>query len=187
MLDFQIAAMYLEEARHNFNQYKRLAEKAFAQLQPNHWFICVDPEANSVALIVKHMAGNMRSRFTDFLTTDGEKPDRNRDQEFVLEPATTPEQVLAWWEAGWSCVSRALDGLTPEDLTRTVFIRGQQHTVLAAINRQLLHYAHHIGQIVFLAKHLRGAEWKSLSIPRGQSAMAGVKIEKDFYQKPDKI
>ena len=167
--------MYLAEARRNFHQYKRLAEKAFGQLHHDHWFICLDPEANSIALIVKHIAGNMRSRFTDFLTTDGEKPDRNRDQEFVLEAATTPEQVLAWWEAGWSCVFQALDALTPEDLIRIVFIRGQEHTVLAAINRQLLHYAYHIGQIVFLAKHLRGGEWKSLSIPRGQSAMAGEK------------
>jgi hypothetical protein len=164
--DLHIGALYLEEARHNFHQYKRQAEKAFAQLHPEHWFICLDPEANSIAHIVKHVAGNMRSRFTDFLTTDGEKPDRNRDQEFVMDPATTPEEVLAWWEAGWSCVFQALDTLGPENLSRIVFIRGQEHSVLAAINRQLLHYAHHIGQIVFLAKHLRGAEWKSLSIPR---------------------
>lgn len=179
-MNSEVAALYLEEARHNFHQYKRLAEKTFAQLQSEHWFICLDPEANSIALIVKHIAGNMRSRFTDFLTTDGEKPDRNRDHEFVMETGTTPEQVLAWWETGWSCVFQALDGLTPPDLTRIVFIRGQEHTVLAAINRQLLHYAHHIGQIVFLAKHLRGTEWKSLSIPRGQSALAGVKAEKEF-------
>jgi hypothetical protein len=166
MSSSHIGAMYLDEARHNFHQYKRVAEKAFAQLHHDHWFICLDPEANSIALIVKHIAGNMRSRFTDFLTTDGEKPDRNRDQEFVMDPATTPEQVMAWWEAGWSCVFQTLDTLGPDDLSRIVFIRGQEHTVLAAINRQLLHYAHHVGQIVFLAKHLRGAEWKSLSIPR---------------------
>ena len=174
-IDSQVAGLYLAEARHNFHQYKRVAEKAFAQLHHDHWFICLDPEANSIALMVKHIAGNMRSRFTDFLTTDGEKPDRNRDQEFVLESTPTPEQMLAWWEAGWSCVFQALDALTPEDLIRIVFIRGQEHTVLAAINRQLLHYAYHVGQIVFLAKHLRGVEWKSLSIPRGQSALAGEK------------
>jgi hypothetical protein len=179
-MDSQIAQLYLEEARHNLHQYKRVAEKAFAQLHPEHWFICLDSEANSIALIVKHLAGNMRSRFTDFLTTDGEKPDRNRDQEFVMDPATTPEQVLAWWEAGWRCVFQALDTLGPNDLSRIVLIRGQEHTVLAAINRQLLHYAYHVGQIVFLAKHLRGVEWKSLSIPRGQSALAGVKAEKEF-------
>lgn len=182
-MNSEVAVLYLDEARHNLHQYKRQAEKAFAQLQPEHWFICLDSEANSIALIVKHIAGNMRSRFTDFLTTDGEKPDRNRDQEFVMEPGTTPEQVLAWWDTGWICVFRALDSLTPQDLTRIVSIRGQEHTVLAAINRQLLHYAHHIGQIVFLAKHLRGTEWKSLSIPRGQSALAGAKAEKEFARR----
>src|SRR5438046_354109 len=108
--DSDFGSLYLDDARYGFQQYKRLAERAFAQLQPNHWFTCVDPEANSIALIVKHMSGNMRSRFTDFLTTDGEKPARNRDQEFVMESATTPEQVLAWWEAGWSCVFQALNG-----------------------------------------------------------------------------
>src|SRR5437660_232201 len=186
-MDTQIAQLYLDEARHNFHQYKRLAEKAFAQLQPEHWFLCLDSEANSIAQIVKHIAGNMRSRFTDFLTSDGEKPDRNRDQEFVMEPGIAPEQVLAWWETGWNCVFRALDTLTPPDLARIIFIRGQEHTVLAAINRQLLHYAHHIGQIVFLAKHLRGTEWKTLSIPRGQSALAGTKAEKEFGQRDVKL
>jgi Protein of unknown function (DUF1572) len=184
--DSQVGSLYLGEARHNFDQYKRLAEKAFAQLQHEHWFACLDPESNSIALIVKHLSGNMRSRFTDFLTTDGEKPDRNRDQEFVMKPVITPEQVLEWWESGWSCVFRALDALQPDDLQRTVYIRGQEHTVLAAINRQLLHYAHHIGQIVFLAKHLRGAEWKSLSIPKGQSATIGVQAEQTLYQRPTK-
>jgi hypothetical protein len=176
--DIQIGNLYLGDAQRSFREYKRLAEGAFAQLHGEDWFTCIDPEANSIAVIVKHLAGNMRSRFTDFLTTDGEKPDRNRDQEFVLDSSTTPDQVLAWWESGWSCVFQALESLQPADLTRTVFIRGQQHTVLRAINRQLLHYAHHIGQIVFLAKHFRGAGWKSLSIPKGQSATLGVQAEK---------
>jgi hypothetical protein len=184
--DSHLGTLYLEDARFGFQQYKRLAEKAFAQLRPDHWFICLDPEANSIALIVKHMSGNMRSRFTDFLTSDGEKPDRKRDQEFVLDSGTTPEQVLAWWEAGWRCVFCALDGLTPEDLTRTVIIRGQEHTALRAINRQLLHYAHHIGQIVFLAKHLQGADWKSLTIPKGQSETMGVQVEVAFYKNSTK-
>ncbi len=184
--DSHLGTLYLEDARFGFQQYKHLAERAFAQLHHDHWFICLDPEANSIALIVKHMSGNMRSRFTDFLTSDGEKPERNRDREFVLDSATTSEQVLAWWEAGWSCVFHALDGLTPEDLTRTVFIRGQEHTVLRAINRQLLHYAHHIGQIVFMVKHLRGTEWKSLSIPKGQSETMGVQAEVAFYKQTPK-
>src|SRR2546425_613749 len=127
------------------------------------------PESNSVAILVKHLAGNMRSRFTDFLTTDGEKPDRFRDQEFELTAATTRAEVMQWWEDGWERVLAAIGSLQPEDVMRTVTIRGEPHTVLQAINRQIAHYAHHIGQMLFLAKHLRSSEWKSLSIPRGKS------------------
>lgn len=185
-IDSQIGTLYLDDAHHSFLQYKRLAERAFAQLQPGDWFTCIDPEANSIALIVKHLSGNMHSRFTDFLTTDGEKPNRNRDQEFILDTSTALEQVLAWWESGWNCVFAALAALKPEDLLRTVSIRGQQYTVLRAINRQLLHYPHHIGQIVFLAKHFQGAGWKSLSIPKGQSATMGVQAELAHYQRPTK-
>ncbi len=119
--------------------------------------------------MIKHLAGNMRSRFRDFLTTDGEKPDRFRDQEFELNAATTRAEVMQWWEEGWAQVSSALDSLKPEDVMRTVTIRGEPHTVLQAINRQIAHYAYHTGQIVFLAKHLRSGEWKTLSIPRGKS------------------
>src|ERR1039458_4876937 len=119
--------------------------------------------------LVKHLAGNMRSRFTNFLTTDGEKADRFRDREFEVTAATTPAEVMKWWEEGWACVLRAIEALKPEDLMHTVTIRGEPHTVLQAINRQIAHYAAHIGQIVFLAKHLRSSEWKTLTIPRGKS------------------
>ena len=168
---------YLEEARRCFREYKLLGEGAFAQLLPEEWLRTIDAEANSVGAIVKHMAGNMRSRWTDFLTSDGEKPDRNRDQEFVLDSSTTPEQIKGWWEAGWQCVFHAIESLHDDDLARTVRIRGKEYTVLQAVNRQVTHYAYHAGQIVLLAKHFRGANWKSLTIPKGQSALAGVQME----------
>lgn len=164
-----IADHYLEEARRQMRGNKRLAEGAIVQLKDEELFVTLDAESNSVAHLIKHMAGNMRSRFTDFLTTDGEKPDRFRDQEFELSPTTTRVDVMEWWEEGWSRVFAAIEALTPEDVMRTVTIRGEPHTVLQAINRQIAHYAHHIGQIVFLAKHLRSQDWKSLSIPRGKS------------------
>ena len=118
---------------------------------------------------MKHMAGNMLSRWSDFLTSDGEKPNRNRDMEFVIEAQTKKEDVIAYWERGWQCVFDALDPLQPEELGKVVLIRGEEHTVVQAMNRQLMHYAYHIGQLVFLAKHYRSAEWKSLSIPRNRS------------------
>ena len=164
-----LASHYLDEARRQFRGHKRLAESAMAQLNDEDLFITLDPEANSVAIIVKHLAGNMRSRFVDFLTSDGEKPDRNRDQEFELSGQTTRAHVMRCWEEGWAHVFNAVDSLKPEDLSRTVFIRAEPHSVLQAINRQIAHYAYHCGQIVFLAKHLRSTEWKSLSVPRGQS------------------
>jgi hypothetical protein len=163
------ASHYLEEARKQLRGHKRMAEAAMAQLQDEDFFVSLDPEANSIAIIVKHLAGNMRSRFTDFLTSDGEKADRFRDREFEVTPATTRAEVMAWWEEGWTCVFREIDPLKPEDVMREVTIRGEPHTVLQAINRQIAHYAQHIGQIVFLAKHLRSSQWKTLSIPRGKS------------------
>lgn len=163
------AQHYLEEARRQFRGYKRLGEGAISQLKDEELFVTLDAESNSVAIIVKHLAGNMRSRFTDFLTSDGEKPDRHRDREFELSSKTTRAEVLGWWESGWSCVFSAIEALQPEDVQRSVPIRGEPHTVLQAINRQIAHYAYHVGQIVFLAKHLRSKDWKSLSIPRGQS------------------
>jgi hypothetical protein len=168
-MDSDPASHYLDEVRRQFRGHKRLAERAFAQLKDDELFVTLDPESNSVAIIIKHLAGNMRSRFTDFLTADGEKPDRYRDQEFEMNAATNRADVMRWWEEGWARVLSAMEALKPEDLMRTVTIRGEPHTVLQAINRQVAHYAYHVGQIVFLAKHLRSSEWKSLSIPRGRS------------------
>jgi hypothetical protein len=164
-----LATHYLDEARRQMRGQKRLAEGAIAQLKDEELFATLDPEANSVAVLVKHMAGNMRSRFTDFLTTDGEKPGRFRDQEFELNSATTRADVMRWWEEGWAQVLATLNTLKPEDVIRTVTIRGEPHTVLQAINRQIAHYSGHTGQIIFLAKHLRSGDWKTLSIPRGKS------------------
>lgn len=164
-----LAAHYLDEIRRQFRGHKRMGEGAMSQLRDEEFFVQLDPEANSVAILVKHLAGNMRSRFTDFLTTDGEKPDRFRDREFELTPATTRADVMRWWEEGWACVFAAIESLKPDDVMRTVTIRGEPHTVLQALNRSLAHYAQHTGQVVFLAKHLRSKEWKTLSIPRGKS------------------
>jgi hypothetical protein len=166
---FEASKHYLDEVRRQFRGHKRMGEGAMSQLGDPEFFITLDPESNSVAILVKHLAGNMRSRFTDFLTSDGEKPDRFRDREFEVTPATTRAEVMQWWEEGWTCVLGAIDTLKPEDVMRTVTIRGEPHTVLQAINRQIAHYAQHIGQIVFLAKHLRSHQWKTLSIPRGKS------------------
>ena len=159
---------YVEDAKAIFRQYKKLAEGAMAQVTDEQLTATLDPEMNSIATIVKHLAGNMLSRWTDFLTTDGEKPTRNRDSEFEEPPATRAE-LMALWEEGWRCPFRALDGLTDADLGRTVTIRGEAHSVMQAINRQVAHYASHCGQIIFLAKHLQSANWKSLSVPRRQS------------------
>jgi len=164
-----LATHYLEDSIASLRAYKKQADKALDQLNGAEFFITLDEEANSIAVIMKHMAGNMFSRWTDFLTTDGEKPDRNRDSEFVIEPKTGKEDVLAYWEKGWQRVFDSLEPLRAADLGRKVMIRGEEHTVIQAINRQLMHYANHIGQIIFLAKHFRSAEWKSLSIPRNRS------------------
>jgi hypothetical protein len=164
-----VATQYLEEARRQFRGHKRMGERAMEQLRDDDFFATLDPESNSVAILVKHLAGNMRSRFTDFLTTDGEKPNRFRDQEFELNPATTRADVMKWWEDGWKVVLATIESLKPEDVMRTVTVRGEPHTVMQAINRQIAHYAQHTGQIVFLAKHLRSSEWKTLSVPRGKS------------------
>lgn len=161
---------YLDDALSSFHAYKKLAEKAFDQLTEQEFFVTLDEESNSVAVIMKHMAGNMISRWTDFLNSDGEKPDRNRDMEFEIDAQTTRDDLLAYWQRGWECVFAALEPLRPEDFQKQVFIRGEAHSIIQAINRQMSHYAYHIGQIVFLAKHFRSAEWKSLSIPRNRSA-----------------
>ncbi|MDQ3816643.1 MAG: DUF1572 domain-containing protein [Acidobacteriota bacterium] len=165
-----VAKHYLEDSISSFRAYKKLAERAIEQVTDEEFFRALDEEANSIAVIVKHMAGNMLSRWTDFLTTDGEKPDRNRDMEFVITPQTTRAEMLEFWEEGWRCTFDAIEALKPEDAMRKVLIRGKEHTVIEAINRQQTHYSYHIGQIVFLAKHFKSAGWKSLSIPRNKSA-----------------
>jgi len=164
-----LEAHYLDEVRRQFRGHKRLGEGAMSQLKDEDFFVARDSETNSIAVLVKHLAGNMRSRFVDFLTSDGEKPDRYRDQEFEIGPSTTRAEVMKWWETGWAHVFAAIESLKPDDVMKTVTIRGEPHTVLQAINRQVAHYAYHVGQIVFLAKHLRAGEWRSLSIPRGKS------------------
>ena len=165
-----LADHYLANALAEFRRYKSLADRAMAQIDDPVFFAVLDPEANSIAILVKHMAGNMRSRWRDFLTSDGEKPDRDRDSEFIITPADTRLALMARWEEGWQLMFHALEPLAGTDLLRTVTIRGEPHTIIAATNRQVAHYAYHVGQIVFLAKHARSTAWQSLSIPRGQSA-----------------
>jgi hypothetical protein len=171
------AQHYLADAIKTFRDYKKLAERAFAQISDEEFFRTLDDESNSIAVNMKHMAGNMISRWTDFLTTDGEKPERNRDIEFVMLPGTTRDDMIAYWERGWKCVFDAVEPLQPDDLMRTVTIRGQDHTAIQAINRQLAHYAYHTGQIVFLAKHFKSSEWQSLSVPRNKSAEINARIQ----------
>jgi uncharacterized protein DUF1572 len=155
-----------------------MGDRAMAQCPDEGLFVALDAESNSIAIIVKHMAGNMRSRWRDFLTTDGEKPDRNRDSEFEAPPKTRAE-LMEMWEGGWKYVFDALGPLTDADLTKTLTIRSSPHSVMQAINRQVAHYAHHVGQIVFLAKHFAtkaGKKWESLSVPRGQSKQFGAEV-----------
>jgi hypothetical protein len=175
---------YLDDVRMGFRKYKKMAEKAMEPVTDEEFFRRLDPESNSIAIIVKHIAGNMRSRWRDFLTSDGEKPDRERDLEFEEAPGETRADILAKWEEGWRLLFAATDPLVGADLGRTVRIRGEEHSVLEAINRQLTHYAAHIGQIVFLGKHLSGPRWKSLSIPRGKSKEFDVSKSGQPYKTP---
>ena len=165
----QFTTSYLKDSIDVFRYYKKLGERAIAQCPDEALFLTLDAESNSIAIIVKHLAGNMRSRWTDFLTTDGEKPDRNRDTEFEDGPKTRAE-LMEMWERGWTYIFDALQPLTDADLTRTITIRTEPHSVMQAINRQIAHYSYHIGQIVFLAKHFGCDSWKSLTVPRKQSA-----------------
>lgn len=160
---------YTKDAIAIFRQYKKLTEGAIAQVSDTDLTRVLDDEMNSIAQIVKHMAGNMRSRWTHFLTADGEKPNRNRDSEFV-EPPRSRAELLATWEEGWRVLFQALETLADADLSRTVLIRGEAHSVMQAINRQVAHYSYHVGQIVLLARHFRGSDWKSLTVPRNRSA-----------------
>ena len=166
---------YLQDSLVVLRVYKSLGERAMAQVSDEHLQLAIDPQSNSIAIIVKHLAGNMRSRWTDFLATDGEKPDRNRDSEFEALPATRAA-LMELWETGWRCVFAALEPLKDSDLERTVYIRNEPHSVMQAINRQVAHYALHIGQIIFLAKHLQSSRWVSLSIPRGKSGDFNTRV-----------
>jgi hypothetical protein len=173
----RLTTSYLTDSLALFRYYKKLCERAIAQCPDEALFTVLDAESNSIAIIVKHLAGNMRSRWTSFLTTDGEKPDRNRDSEFE-EPPKTRADLLAMWEQGWQCVLDALAPLTEADLTRTVAIRGEPHSVMQAINRQVGHYAYHMGQIIFLAKHFaaQSAAWAALTVPRNKSADFNARV-----------
>lgn len=165
----EFATSYLADSLGLFRYYKKLAERAMEQVDDSHLFTVLDVEANSIAIVVKHMAGNMRSRWSDFLTSDGEKPDRHRDTEFENPPETRAD-LMQVWEEGWTCVFQALEPLSEEDLARTVTIRGEAHSVMQAINRQIAHYSYHVGQIVLLSKHLGCDRWNSLTVPRSRSA-----------------
>ncbi len=164
-----IVTNYLSDVLRSFRSYKRMAERAIEQLDDNEFYRVIDPESNSVAVIVKHIAGNLNSRWRDFLTSDGEKPDRFRDTEFEVLQNDTRESLMNFWESGWQTLFNAVEPLTEDDLARTVTIRGEPHTVVEALNRQLTHYTYHIGQIVLLAKHLRSSKWQTLSVPRNRS------------------
>jgi uncharacterized protein DUF1572 len=166
-MDRSLASIYLEDVLDQFRKTKSLADRALAQVRDEDLFVALDPESNSLALLVQHMAGNLISRWSDFLTTDGEKPDRDRDSEFVAGEGTTRAGLLARWEKGWGILFDSLGALGEDDLTRTVFIRAEPHSVVRAIGRQLTHQSYHTGQIVLLAKHFASATWRTLSVPRG--------------------
>ena len=163
------ATLYLKDVVDQFRKLKSLGDKALAQVRDEDLFVTLDPESNSLAILIQHMAGNLLSRWTDFLNSDGEKPNRDRDSEFELV-STTREELLARWEEGWRCLFQAVAALSEEDLAMTVLIRAEPHSVIKAINRQLTHYGSHVGQIVFLAKHCASDHWTTLSVPRGGSA-----------------
>lgn len=171
----EFTTSYLKDSIEVLRYYKRLAERALAQVPDDALMSAPDAESNSIAIIIKHLAGNMRSRFTDFLTSDGEKPDRKRDTEFEVPPRTRAE-LMAMWEAGWQHVLNALTPLTDAQLSQKVYIRSEAHSVTQAINRQIAHYAYHIGQIVYLAKHFACANWTPLTIPRGKSEEFFAKV-----------
>lgn len=173
-----LSGHYIENALKEFRGMKALADKSFAQVSDEEFFRAIDPESNSIAVIMKHMAGNMRSRWTDFLTSDGEKPDRHRDTEFELE-SEDRRAIEERWEEGWRIVFEAIEPLKTEDLMRTVTIRREPHTIVEAVNRQLTHYGEHVGQIIFLAKHLKSSAWRTLSVPRGMSEAFNKKMEEE--------
>lgn len=172
----EFTASYLKDSLDVFRYYKKLAERAMAQAPDEALFKELDAQSNSIAIVVKHMAGNMRSRWTDFLTSDGEKSWRYRDTEFET-PALSRAELMAQWDAGWSCLFAALEPLTENDLSRTVTIRNEPHSVMQAINRQIAHYAYHVGQIVYLARHFTGDTWQSVTIPRKKSDEFNARVK----------
>jgi uncharacterized damage-inducible protein DinB len=171
----QFTTSYLKDAIDLLRYYKRLGDNAIAQCPDDKLCAEIDPESNSVAIIVKHMTGNMRSRWSNFLTTDGEKPDRRRDTEFEDAPATRAE-IMAMWDAGWNYLFEALTSLTDADLSRTVTIRTEPHSVTQAINRQIAHYSYHVGQIVYVARHFAGSNWQTLSVPKKRSGEFNAQV-----------
>jgi uncharacterized damage-inducible protein DinB len=171
----QFTTSYLLDSISLFRYYKKLGDAALTQCPDDKLGAEIDPRSNSIAVIVKHMAGNMRSRWTDFLTTDGEKPDRNRDGEFE-GGVVTRAVVVEWWESGWKIFLQALDSLTEADLTKTVTIRTEPHSVMQAMNRQMAHYSYHLGQMVYVARHFAGDEWKTLSIPKKKSGESNSRV-----------
>jgi hypothetical protein len=164
------ASLYLTDVVEQFHKLKDLGDRALAQVRDEDLFTTLDPESNSLAVLIQHMAGNLRSRWTDFLSSDGEKPDRDRDSEFAVREGATRADLLDRWEEGWRCLFQALAALHEEDLTLTVLIRAEPHSVVKAIDRQLTHQAYHTGQLVLLAKHFASAHWQNLSVPRGGTA-----------------
>jgi hypothetical protein len=171
----EFTTSYLEDSIHLLRYYRQLAERAITQVTEQQLYQLLDEDANSVAIVMQHMAGNMKSRWTNFLSEDGEKPWRNRDSEFEQPPATR-QALLQMWEEGWACVFQVLESLTDADLSRSVPIRGEAHSVMQAINRQIAHYAYHCGQIVLLAKHFQHSQWASLTVPKGKSAEFNAKV-----------
>jgi hypothetical protein len=175
-MDGDVGTAFLLEARRCFSSYRTLAESALAQVEDAEFFHSPGPESNSLDVLVRHIAGNMSSRSSDFLSSDGEKPTRNRDREFEASPTSSRADTMKAWEDGWRILFDTIAGLSPADVLRTVTIRGEPHSVLQALSRQQAHYAQHIGQIVYLAKLIRRTDWKTLSIPRGKS--------EDFNRRP---
>jgi hypothetical protein len=177
-MTLKLTTSYIEDCIALFHYYKKLAEGAIEQVTDDQLLEVLDGEMNSIAVVVKHMTGNMRSRWTDFLTSDGEKANRNRDSEF-MDPPATRDALMTLWAEGWNCVFVALESISDVDLSRTVTVRGEKHSVMQAINRQIAHYAYHCGQIVLLAKHFQSSRWKSLSVPRSKSGNFNSAVRKD--------
>ena len=174
------STLFLKDTADQFRSLKKTADAAILQITEAQFFAQLDEESNSIAIIMKHVAGNLLSRWTDFLTSDGEKPNRNRDSEFIVEEGESRNSLMEEWEAGWRCVIEAVESLAPGDLERTILIRSQPHSVVKAIHRSLTHCAYHVGQIVYLAKHFAGPGWRTLTVPRGKSEEFAAKMRRKF-------